>query len=171
MKIVAVIPARWSSTRLKGKVLADINGKPMVQHVWEKVKKAHQIDEVVVAVDKEPAPIRNTFGLRQFGVVRVIPWDPAMRGVQHCLGFFREAPTVFCIYRENGNGSEQATGWKTVNGHLAAESTREKRVELGVLSRGHITKNCENYHISSNSDSYDSIKLVDSSILLEYVNP
>lgn len=53
MRIVAVIPARWQSTRLKGKVLADINGKPMVQHVWEKVKKAHEIDDVIIAVDKE----------------------------------------------------------------------------------------------------------------------
>lgn len=53
MKIVAVIPARWSSTRLKGKVLADINGKPMIQHVWERVKKAHEVDEVIVASDKE----------------------------------------------------------------------------------------------------------------------
>ena len=53
MKIVAVIPARWNSTRLKTKVLADINGKPMVQHVWEKVKTANKVDEVIVAVDKE----------------------------------------------------------------------------------------------------------------------
>ncbi|MDP8299030.1 MAG: 3-deoxy-manno-octulosonate cytidylyltransferase [Candidatus Tantalella remota] len=53
MKIVAVIPARWRSTRLKGKVLADINGKPMVQHVWERVSRAHEVDEVVVAVDRE----------------------------------------------------------------------------------------------------------------------
>ncbi|MGB2599588.1 MAG: 3-deoxy-manno-octulosonate cytidylyltransferase, partial [Candidatus Omnitrophota bacterium] len=53
MKIIAVIPARWQSTRLKGKVLADINGKPMIQHVWEKVKMAHDVDEVIVAVDKE----------------------------------------------------------------------------------------------------------------------
>ena len=53
MKVVAVIPARWSSTRLKGKVLADINGKPMIQHVWERVKKAHDVDEVIVASDKD----------------------------------------------------------------------------------------------------------------------
>ena len=53
MKIVAVIPARWRSTRLKGKVLADINGKPMVQHVWERVSRAHEVDEVVVAVDRD----------------------------------------------------------------------------------------------------------------------
>lgn len=53
MRIIAVIPARWHSTRLKEKVLADINGKPMIQHVWERAKKAHEIDEVIVAVDKE----------------------------------------------------------------------------------------------------------------------
>jgi len=53
MKIVAVIPARWHSTRLKGKILADINGKPMIQHVWERVKRAHEIDEVVIAADKD----------------------------------------------------------------------------------------------------------------------
>ncbi|MCK4851638.1 MAG: 3-deoxy-manno-octulosonate cytidylyltransferase [Candidatus Omnitrophica bacterium] len=53
MRIIAVIPARWHSTRFKGKVLADINGKPMVQHVWERVKRAHEIDEIIVAVDKE----------------------------------------------------------------------------------------------------------------------
>ena len=53
MRCVAIIPARWDSTRFKGKVLADINGKPMVQHVWEKVTRAHAIDEIIVAVDKE----------------------------------------------------------------------------------------------------------------------
>jgi 3-deoxy-manno-octulosonate cytidylyltransferase (CMP-KDO synthetase) len=53
MKCIAVIPARWASTRFKGKVLADINGKPMIQHVWERVKRAHEIDDVIVAVDRE----------------------------------------------------------------------------------------------------------------------
>lgn len=53
MKVVAIIPARWNSTRFKGKVLAKINGKSMVRHVWEKVKAAHSVDEVIVAVDKE----------------------------------------------------------------------------------------------------------------------
>jgi len=52
MKIVAIIPARWASTRLKTKVLADIGGKPMVQHVWENVKQVKEIDDVIVAVDR-----------------------------------------------------------------------------------------------------------------------
>ncbi|MFH1846385.1 MAG: 3-deoxy-manno-octulosonate cytidylyltransferase [Candidatus Omnitrophota bacterium] len=53
MKVVVVIPARWQSTRLKGKVLADINGKPMIQHVWERVNEAHSVDDIIVAADKE----------------------------------------------------------------------------------------------------------------------
>lgn len=53
MKKVVVIPARWESKRLKGKVLADINGKPMLQHVWERVSQSREIDDVVIAVDRE----------------------------------------------------------------------------------------------------------------------
>lgn len=48
-----MIPARWDSTRFSGKVLADINGKPMIQHVWEAVARAREIEDVLVAVDKD----------------------------------------------------------------------------------------------------------------------
>ena len=40
MKIACVIPARYASTRLPGKPLADIAGKPMIQRVYEQVSKA-----------------------------------------------------------------------------------------------------------------------------------
>ncbi len=49
-KAIAVIPARWASTRLPGKPLADINGKPMIQWVYEAVKKS-DVDKVIVATD------------------------------------------------------------------------------------------------------------------------
>ena len=38
MRVIGVIPARYKSSRLEGKPLADIHGKPMVQHVWERAK-------------------------------------------------------------------------------------------------------------------------------------
>jgi len=38
MNVIGVIPARFSSTRFQGKILADIMGKPMLQHVWERAK-------------------------------------------------------------------------------------------------------------------------------------
>lgn len=53
MKVIAVIPARYQATRLPGKPLADIHGKPMIQWVYEGAKGAHGIDEVVVATDDD----------------------------------------------------------------------------------------------------------------------
>jgi 3-deoxy-manno-octulosonate cytidylyltransferase (CMP-KDO synthetase) len=53
MKITAVIPARYSSTRFPGKALADINGRPMVQHVYERTMRAKLVAEVIVATDDD----------------------------------------------------------------------------------------------------------------------
>ena len=50
-KVLAIIPARWASTRFLGKPVADILGKPMVQWVSEQAHKASLISEVVVATD------------------------------------------------------------------------------------------------------------------------
>lgn len=51
MSVVAVIPARYGSTRLPGKPLAMIGGKPMIQHVYENASKAKVLDEIIVATD------------------------------------------------------------------------------------------------------------------------
>lgn len=51
MAVVAIIPARYGSTRLPGKPLAVIGGKPMIQHVYESASKARGLDRVLVATD------------------------------------------------------------------------------------------------------------------------
>ncbi|MBF0154412.1 MAG: 3-deoxy-manno-octulosonate cytidylyltransferase [Magnetococcales bacterium] len=51
-RIVAIIPARYASTRLPGKPLAEIAGKPMIQHVYERTTRA-RVDRVLVATDDE----------------------------------------------------------------------------------------------------------------------
>lgn len=53
MVVVAVIPARYGSTRLPAKPLADICGKPMIQWVYEKAKKSKLCSRVCVATDDE----------------------------------------------------------------------------------------------------------------------
>ena len=53
MKIICVIPARYASTRLPGKPLKDICGKPMICRVFERAKLAKNISEVIVATDDE----------------------------------------------------------------------------------------------------------------------
>ena len=63
MDCLGVIPARYSSTRFEGKVLADISGKPMIQHVWERAKQAKALDELIIACDDERvANIARDFG-------------------------------------------------------------------------------------------------------------
>ena len=53
MNIIGVIPARFASTRLQGKVLADINGKPMIQHVYERARQSRLLQDVIIAADSE----------------------------------------------------------------------------------------------------------------------
>ena len=53
MKILGVIPARYASTRFPGKPLVNINGKSMIQRVYEQAKKCKSLAHVVVATDDE----------------------------------------------------------------------------------------------------------------------
>ena len=52
-KVVAVIPARYESTRLPGKPLLEIAGVPLVMHVARQVRKAAGIDRIIVATDDQ----------------------------------------------------------------------------------------------------------------------
>lgn len=50
--IAGIIPARWASTRLPGKPLADIGGRPLVLHVWDRCREAG-LERVIIATDEE----------------------------------------------------------------------------------------------------------------------
>src|SRR5579872_5853389 len=52
-EVVIVIPARYGSTRLPGKPLVSLAGKPMIQHVYERAKMAERAQRVIVATDDE----------------------------------------------------------------------------------------------------------------------
>lgn len=49
MRITAVIQARMDSKRLPGKVLMDLNGLPVIKHIWRRLLKCREIDEVVIS--------------------------------------------------------------------------------------------------------------------------
>src|SRR3954469_3721786 len=51
MEIVAVIPARYASTRLPGKPLLADTGRPLIQHVVEAARRASRLDRIIVATD------------------------------------------------------------------------------------------------------------------------
>jgi 3-deoxy-manno-octulosonate cytidylyltransferase (CMP-KDO synthetase) len=62
MKAVAIIPARYGSTRLPGKPLIEIKGKPLIQYVYERVRSS-SVHQVIVATDDE----RIAAAVRGFG--------------------------------------------------------------------------------------------------------
>lgn len=65
MKFFGIIPARYASTRFPGKPLADILGKPMIQHVVENVSRSALLSEVTVATDDQRiADVVFSFGAK-----------------------------------------------------------------------------------------------------------
>lgn len=51
MRVLGIIPARYASSRFPGKALADLKGKPLIQHVYERARSAKTLDDLVVATD------------------------------------------------------------------------------------------------------------------------
>jgi len=68
MAVIAIIPARYASTRLPGKPLLAETGKPLIQHVVETVRKARSVERIVVATDDE----RIARAVRDFGAEAVM---------------------------------------------------------------------------------------------------
>src|SRR5262245_30904997 len=63
LKVVAIIPARYASTRLPGKPLADLDGRPMIEHVFRRASMSPVVSETIVATDDLRIATRvNEFG-------------------------------------------------------------------------------------------------------------
>ena len=63
-RVITMIPARMASSRLPNKPLLDINGKPLIQRVYENVKSAIQGDVVIAAGDQEIVDAAEKFGAK-----------------------------------------------------------------------------------------------------------
>ena len=79
LKILGIIPARYASSRFPGKPLALIAGKPMIQHVYEKVAKS--LDYVAVATDDK----RIFDAVEKFGGTAIMTSPKHKSGTERCL--------------------------------------------------------------------------------------
>lgn len=68
MRTVAIIQARMASTRLPGKILLDLAGRPLLERVVLRAKKARQVDMVVVATTESPGDDKTVEECRRMGV-------------------------------------------------------------------------------------------------------
>jgi 3-deoxy-manno-octulosonate cytidylyltransferase (CMP-KDO synthetase) len=98
-RIVAVIPARYGSSRLPGKPLADIAGRPMIQHVYERVVRAQLIDWCLVATDDE----RIAAAVRGFGGHAVITPEDFETGTDRVAFVARSIPDAEIIVNVQGD--------------------------------------------------------------------
>lgn len=89
MNFLAIIPARYASTRFPGKPLAEINGKPMIQLVYQQVCKA--IDTVVVATDDK----RIFNAVESFNGKAIMTSVDHMNGTERCNEALKLSETLF----------------------------------------------------------------------------
>jgi 3-deoxy-manno-octulosonate cytidylyltransferase (CMP-KDO synthetase) len=80
MNIIGIVPARFGSTRFPGKPLADINGKSMIQRVFEQCIQASRLSRLVIATDDE----RIMTHVREFGGEAVITSPQHQSGTDRC---------------------------------------------------------------------------------------
>jgi len=101
--VVAVLPARWGSTRFPGKALHLIGGRPLIQHVWERCQRARKLDGIIVATDDMRiaeaafafgAEVEMTSAKHKSGTDRVAEVARKLRGVSHVINVQGDEPMI-----------------------------------------------------------------------------
>ncbi len=91
MKIIAIIPARYASSRFPAKVLADINGKTMIERVFNQAKKAAKLSDVFIATDNQLV----------FDKVKEFTQNVLMTSDSHISGTDRIAEAALILEKKN----------------------------------------------------------------------
>jgi 3-deoxy-manno-octulosonate cytidylyltransferase (CMP-KDO synthetase) len=89
--ILGIIPARFASTRFPGKALTDIQGKSMIQRVYEQAVKSNRLEKIVVATDDE----RIATHVKKFGGEYVMTKPDHLSGTDRCYEAFKRVGGPF----------------------------------------------------------------------------
>ena len=141
MKIIGVIPARYSSSRFPGKPLADICGKPMIWWVYNQAKKVDALDEVIVATDDE----------RIFSVCQKFDIKACMTSSSHRTGADRVAEVA---------SKTEADIYLNIQGD---EPLIEPEAILQIVDA--MKKNTESYYIGLRSRIEDEEELLNPNVV------
>ena len=96
---IGVVPARLNSVRLPRKILADLNGKPLIAHVMERALEANSLDKVILAVDSEET-IKT---LEQYNFEMVLTSSDHVSGTDRIAEVIDEIPDAEIIINIQGD--------------------------------------------------------------------
>ena len=123
LRFVAIIPARYASTRFPGKPLVDIGGKTMIQRVYDQVSKV--LDDVYVATDDK----RIFDKVRSFGGKVIMTSDAHRSGTDRCYEAFTKLEDWFDVVI-NVQGDEPFADDETQIATLVKKITDKDGVEV-----------------------------------------
>jgi len=126
--ILAVIPARYASTRFPGKPLVDIGGKTMIRRVFEQVMQASLVDRVIVATDDE----RIHDHVRAWGGEVMMTRSDHPSGTDRCAEVARKFPDADFVL--NVQGDEPFVQPQQIN-LLAETLTGDHRFSIATLAK------------------------------------
>ena len=125
MKVLGIIPARYASTRFPGKPLTDINGKTMIQRVYEQAKSS-DLSEVLVATDDQ----RIFEHVQGFGGKAVMTGEHHQSGTDRCFEAYQQYNQPF-EYIINIQGDEPFIKPEQIN--LVASCFQNPQTQLATL--------------------------------------
>lgn len=129
MEAVAIIPARLAATRLPNKPLADLGGKPMIQHVYEQARRAVHLSDVLVATpDAEILAAVESFGGK--AILTSSEHRTGTDRVAEAARILPESVTVIV----NVQGDEPLISPKTIDALAAPLLTDESLVMASVMA-------------------------------------
>ncbi len=126
MKILGIIPSRYSSTRLPGKPLIQIAGKPLIQHVWERAKQSKLLSDIIIATDDKR--ILNT--VFNFGGKAVLTSQRCHNGTERCAEVIKNMNVDIVI---NIQGDEPLMSPKTIDS-LVREISSDKESVMATAA-------------------------------------
>ena len=125
-RAVAVIPARYASIRFPGKALAEVDGKPLIQYVWERVRELQTVERVVVATDDE----RIARAVHAFGGSAVMTSPELPSGTDRVAQAVRDWPVDLVV---NLQGDEPVFDGKAVD-QLVRLMAEDPTIQMGTLA-------------------------------------
>ena len=102
--ILVVIPARYGSSRFPGKPLARVNGKTLIQMVWERARAAKRLERVIVATD-DP---RIEEAVRKFGGEAVMTAADLPSGTDRAWAAAKGTPARIIVKRQRIHATQCA---------------------------------------------------------------